>query len=54
MQKFKSPGSAEKFLNIQSATYNTFYFQRHLLKRAAYKGCRAEALDVWENAGVAA
>ena len=27
MQRFKSPGSAQRFLNIQSAAYNTFYFQ---------------------------
>ena len=24
-QRFKSPGSAQRFLNIHSATYNTFY-----------------------------
>ncbi|MBT3703257.1 MAG: IS6 family transposase [Alphaproteobacteria bacterium] len=29
MQGFKSPGSAQKLLNIQSTTYNTFYVQRH-------------------------
>ncbi len=34
LQKFKSPGSAQRFLNIHSATYNTFYHQRHLLKRS--------------------
>ena len=54
MQRFKSPGSAQKFLNIQSATYNTFNIQRHLLKRATFKGCRAEALNVWESASAAA
>jgi putative transposase len=36
-QRFKSPGSAQRFLNIYSATYNTFYHQRHLLKRSMYK-----------------
>ncbi len=25
MQRFKSPGSAQRFLNVQSTTYNTFY-----------------------------
>jgi transposase-like protein len=29
LQSFKSPGSAQHFLNIHSATYNTFYHQRH-------------------------
>ncbi len=33
MQKFKSPGSAQRFLNVKSATYNTFYLQRHLVNR---------------------
>jgi len=30
-QSFKSPGSAQRFLAIHSAAYNTFYHQRHLL-----------------------
>ncbi len=54
MQKFKSPGSAQKFLNVHSATYNTFYVQRHLLKRTTFKQYRAEAFGVWECASVAA
>jgi putative transposase len=33
LQRFKSPGSAQRFLNIHAATYNTFYHQRHLLNR---------------------
>jgi transposase-like protein len=32
-QRFKSPGSAQRFLSIHSAIYNTLYHQRHLLKR---------------------
>jgi putative transposase len=35
-QRFKSPGSAQRFLSVQSATYNTFYHQRHLLNRPTY------------------
>ncbi len=46
MQKFKSPGCVEKFLNIQSATYNTVYLHRHLLKRATFKQYRAKPLEV--------
>lgn len=36
-QKFKSPGSAQRFLNIHSAAYNIFYLQRHLLSRPTFK-----------------
>jgi transposase-like protein len=54
MQRFKSPGSAQRFLNIQSATYNTFYFQRHLINRPTFKQYRADAFDVWVGAATAA
>ena len=54
MQRFKSPGSAQRFLNVQSATYNTFYFQRHLINRPTLKRYRAGAFDAWENAAMAA
>ncbi len=53
-QKFKSPGSAQRFLSIHSATYNTFYHQRHLLKRSMYKQLRTTSFDVWQSASVAA
>jgi putative transposase len=52
-QRFKSPGSAQRFLNIQSAVYNTFYVQRHLLSRATFKRFRTDAFNVWESASVA-
>ncbi len=54
MQRFKSPASAQRFLNIHSAVYNTFYVQRHLLYRARFKSLRTEALGVWESASMAA
>jgi putative transposase len=50
MQKFKSPGSAQRFLNVQSATYNTFYFQRHLINLTILKQDRAVAFREWECA----
>ena len=53
-QKFKSPGSAQRFLNIQSAVYNSFYVQRHLLNRSTFKRLRTDSFGVWENASVAA
>ncbi len=36
LQRFKSPGSAQHFLSIHAATYNTFYHQRHLNRRPYY------------------
>ncbi|USG63254.1 IS6 family transposase [Sneathiella marina] len=54
MQKFKSPGSAQRFLNIYSATYNSFSLQRHLVDRPNLKQCRAEAFFVWATASIAA
>ena len=52
-QRFKSPGSAQRFLNIQSAVYNTFYVQRHLLSRPTFKRFRTDAFNAWENARAA-
>jgi transposase-like protein len=53
MQKFKSPGSVQRFLNVQSATYNTFYLQRHLINRTTFKKDRTDAFSVWKTATVA-
>ena len=33
MQRFKWPGSAQRFLSIHSALYNTSNVQRHLISR---------------------
>jgi putative transposase len=54
MQRFKSPGSAQRFLSIHSATYNTFYHQRHLNRRSFYKELRAASFEVWNTAAAEA
>lgn len=54
MQRFKSPGSVLRFLNIHSATYNNFYIQRHLINRSHLKQRRTEAFGVWLSASTAA
>jgi transposase-like protein len=51
-QRFKSPGSAQRFLSVQSATY--FYVQRHLLSRPIFKQLRTDTLDTWALATAAA
>jgi len=50
VQRFKSPGSAQRFLNLHSATFNNFYFQRHLLDRTTFKRYRAGAFNEWNAA----
>ena len=54
LQRFKSPGSAQRFLSIHSATYNTFYHQRHLLKRPMFKELRTTSFEVWQSGSMAA
>jgi transposase-like protein len=47
MQRFKSPGSAQKFLSTHAAVYNTFNVERHLTSlrnqtRSPTSGCSAK------------
>src|SRR5918912_2438751 len=54
MQGFKSPGSAQRFVSMHAATYNTFNVCRHLTSARTYRLLRAEAFAAWrEAAGVA-
>jgi transposase-like protein len=50
MQRFKSSRSAQRFLNIYSAVYNTFNHQRHLVSRSTLRIFRAEAAARWQDA----
>ena len=54
MQRFKSPGGTQHFLSVHSATYNTFYHQRHLLNRTTFKQLRSETFDMWSEATASA
>jgi putative transposase len=47
MQRFKSPGSAQRFLSIHSAIYNSFYTQRHLISRRTLRELRTAAMEEW-------
>jgi transposase-like protein len=53
MQRFKSPGSAQRFLSVHAAVHNTFNVQRHLVSRDSLRALRGEALQNWRAATVA-
>ena len=54
MQRFKSPGSAQRFVSMHAATYNTFNVQRHLISRRTLRTFRAQAMADWNAATAAA
>jgi len=54
MQRFKSPGSAQRFLNIHAATYDQFNLQRHLISRPYFKKLRTDAFNSREVAAMLA
>src|ERR1700716_1952626 len=54
VQRFKSAGSAQRFLSMHAAVYNTFNLQRHLISRSALRILRAEAAANWHEAIAAA
>jgi transposase-like protein len=54
MQRFKSAGSAQRFLAIHAAFYNTFNVQRHLISRKTLRQFRSDAMWTWQAATVAA
>ena len=47
MRRFKSPGSAQRFLSTHAADYNTFAVQRHLVSRPTFRRFRSEAMNTW-------
>src|ERR1700693_5951390 len=51
MQRFKSVGSAQKFLSSHAAVYNIFNVQRHLTSAPTHHVLRAAAMDTWRTAG---
>jgi len=54
MQRFKSPGSALRFLSTHAAIYNSFYTPRHLISRKTPRQFRIEAMKQWRQVTAAA
>ena len=53
-QKFKSQGSAQRFLATHASIYNNFNLQPHLIRRPTLRQFRAEAHRTWDAATAAA
>ncbi|MCB1373351.1 MAG: IS6 family transposase, partial [Rhodobacteraceae bacterium] len=51
--RFKSPGSAQRFLSTHAAIANHFNVQRHLISRRTLKVLRTMALDDWRQIAAA-
>ena len=54
MQRFKSARSAQRFLGIHAAVYNTFNLQRHLVSRSTLRTFLAAAAVQRQDAVAAA
>ena len=54
MQRFRSAGSAQRFLSTHAAVYNTFNTQRHLTSASTHRAFRAAAINTWREAAIAA
>ena len=54
LQRFKSPGSAQRFLAIYAATFNAFTHQRPFLRRPHFKELRAGSFRTWAWASATA
>jgi transposase-like protein len=53
MRRFKSPGSAQRFLSVHAVVLNTFNVQRHLTSRRTLSVLREEAFRTWRAATAA-
>ena len=53
-EKFKSQGSAQRFLSSHGAIYNTLNLQPHLISRLGLRTLRGQANDAWAAATRAA
>ncbi|HZZ21290.1 MAG TPA: DDE-type integrase/transposase/recombinase [Roseiarcus sp.] len=54
MQRFRSAGSAQRFLSTHAAAYDTFKVQRYLTSAQSHHALRTAALSTWRTAVEAA
>jgi transposase-like protein len=50
MQRFKSPGSTQRFLSVHAVVHNTFNVQHHLTSRRTLRVPRDDAFRTWRAA----
>jgi putative transposase len=51
--RFKSPGSAQRFLSAHATVYKIFNVERHFISRKSLKSLRAVATNEWRSATAA-
>ena len=49
MQRFKSPGHAQRFLSSHAMIYGHFRPRRHLMTAAQYRHACAKAFRIWRQ-----
>ena len=49
MQRFKSPGQAQRFLLSHAMIYGHFRPRRHLMTAIEYRDARAKAFRIWRQ-----
>ncbi len=49
LQRFKSPGQAQRFLSAHAFIYGHFRPRRHLMSADQYRRARAKAFRIWQR-----
>jgi len=49
MARFRDAKTLQRFASVQSAIYNHFNLERHLVSRTIFKQRRAAALAEWQR-----
>ena len=54
MQRFRTPGSTQRFLSVHAVFYNHFNTRRHLVSANEHRALRSQAFKAWDEAVEAA